>query len=62
MHANRFGGKIKPPSTAVIKHQLLMMVLEDETRAVPEGDQFKKNESAALRMLLRLKRPRIRMD
>jgi hypothetical protein len=31
-----------------------MMMLEDEIRAVPEGDQFKKNESAALHILLRL--------
>lgn len=62
MHANRFGRKIKLPPTVAIRHQLLMMMLEDEIRAVPEGDQFKKNESAALRMLLRLKRPRIRMD
>jgi hypothetical protein len=58
MHANRFGRKIKPPSTVAIKHQLLMMMLEDEVRAVPTGDQFKGKESIALGMLLRLKRPR----
>jgi hypothetical protein len=54
MHANQFGRKIKLPSTAAIRYQLLMMMLEDEIRAVPEGDQFKKNESAALHILLRL--------
>ena len=55
MHANQFGRKIKLLSTAAIRYQLLMMMLEDEIRAVPESDQPKKNESAALRILLRLK-------
>jgi len=34
MRDHRFGRKIKLPSTAAIKHELLMMMFEDEIRAV----------------------------
>jgi hypothetical protein len=37
MLSHRFGRKLKLPSTAAIKHQLLMLMLEDEIRAVPAG-------------------------
>jgi hypothetical protein len=57
MRPNRFGSKIKLPSTVAIKHQLLIMMLEDEIRAIPAGGHFKENESTALRMLGQLKRP-----
>jgi hypothetical protein len=58
MRPNRFGRKIKLPSTVAIKHQLLLMMFEDEVRAIPAGGHFKENESTALRMLRRLKRLR----
>jgi hypothetical protein len=48
MPDQRFGRKFKLPSTAAIKHQLLMMTLEDEIRAVPAGELFNPNASAAL--------------
>jgi hypothetical protein len=47
MRAHRFGSKIELPSTVAIKHQLLTMMFEDEIRAVPPGELFKENESAA---------------
>ncbi len=54
MLSHRFGRKIKLPSTAAIKHQLLMLMLEDEIRAVPVGT-FKADTSATLGKLRRLK-------
>ena len=35
MFRHRFGRKLKLPSTAAIKHQLLLLMLEDEIRAIP---------------------------
>ncbi len=55
MRTHRFGRKLKLPSTTAIKHQLLMMMFEDEIRAVPAGRCLKENESAALAMLRRLR-------
>ena len=54
MRNHRFGNKIKLPSTFAIKHQLLMMMLEDELRATPSGTPFDEN-SPALAMLRRLR-------
>ena len=45
MRGQRFGSKIKLPSTIAIKHQLLTMMLEDELRAIPRGDAFNENAS-----------------
>jgi hypothetical protein len=55
MRGQRFGSKIKLPSTIAIKHQLLTMMLEDELRAIPRGDAFNENASPALAMLKRLR-------
>jgi len=55
MPSHRFGSKIKLPSTAAIKHQLLTMMFDDEIRAIPPGGLFKESESHALAMLRRLK-------
>ena len=54
MLSHRFGRKIKLPSTAAIRHQLLMLMLEDEIRAVPAGS-FRADASATLGKLRRLK-------
>jgi hypothetical protein len=54
MRGQRFGRKIKLPSTRAIKHQLLTMMFEDEIRALPPGSVFKENESPALAQLYRL--------
>src|SRR5690242_16703306 len=54
MRGQRFGRKIKPPSTMAIKHQLLTMMFEDEIRAIPPGGVFKENDSPALASLNRL--------
>jgi hypothetical protein len=56
MLSHRFGRKLKLPSTAAIKHQLLMLMLEDEIRAVPAGS-FKADTSATLEKLRRLRTP-----
>jgi hypothetical protein len=50
MQNYRFGRKIKLPSTVAIKHELLMMMFEDEIRAIPPGGSFKENESPAFAM------------
>lgn len=55
MRGQRFGSKIKLPSTIAIKHQLLTMMFEDEIRAIPPGGTFNENESPALAMLKRLR-------
>jgi hypothetical protein len=55
MRTHRFGRKLKLPSTVAIKHQLLMMMLEDEIRAIPASGRFKDSESPALAMLRRLR-------
>jgi hypothetical protein len=55
MRAQRFGNKIKLPSTMAIKHQLLMMMFEDEIRAIQPDGFFNENESPALAMLQRLR-------
>jgi hypothetical protein len=54
MQGQRFGNKIKLPSTLQIKHQLLVMMLEDEIRTVKPGGIFQENESPAAAMLKRL--------
>lgn len=58
MRTHRFGRKLKLPSTAGIKHQILMMMLEDEIKAIPPGGSFNENESTALGKLRRLISPR----
>jgi hypothetical protein len=58
MQNHRFGRKLKLPSTAAIKHQLLLMALEDEFGAVPPGKLFEDDKSAALVNLRRLLRTR----
>jgi hypothetical protein len=60
MLSQRFGRKLKLPSTAAIKHQLLFMMLEDEIRAIPAGRSFKPDASVALRLLRRLRGPLVR--
>jgi hypothetical protein len=56
MLSHCFGRKLKLPSTAAIKHQLLMLMLEDEIRAVPAGS-FKADTSSTLEKLRRLRTP-----
>ena len=53
MRTHRFGRKLRLPSTVAIKHQLLMVMLEDEIRAA--SGSFKDSESPALAMLRRLR-------
>jgi len=53
MRTHRFGRKLKLPSTVAIKHQLLVVMLEDEIRAA--SGSFKDTESPALAMLRRLR-------
>jgi hypothetical protein len=55
MRGQCFGRKIKLPSTVAIKHQLLMMIFEDEIGAIPLGGTFNENKSPALAMLKRLR-------
>jgi hypothetical protein len=55
MQGNRFGRKLKLPSTAAIKHQLLLMMLEDEVRAIPPDGSFDQDTSATLAKLRRLR-------
>jgi hypothetical protein len=55
MRTHRFGRKLKLPSSLAIKHQLLMMMLDDEIRAIPPDGCFKENESPALAMLRQLR-------
>lgn len=54
MLTQRFGRKLKLPSTAAIKHQLLMLMLEDEIRAVPQHEVFTAGSSPALGKLRRM--------
>lgn len=54
MRNARFGQKLKMPSTYAIKHEMLMMALEDEIRAVPDGASFSEEQSPALGRLRRL--------
>jgi hypothetical protein len=56
MRDQRFGQKIRVPSTAAIKHQLLLLMLEDEIRAIPADGSFKPDTSVALGKLRRLKK------
>jgi hypothetical protein len=55
MRGQRFGSKIKLPSTIAIKHRLLMRMFEDEVRAIPPGGAFTESESPALAKLKRLR-------
>jgi hypothetical protein len=55
MLSQRFGQKLKLPSTAAIKHQLLLLMLEDEIRAILPNGSFKADTSAALGKLRRLR-------
>lgn len=59
MLTNRFGRKLKLPSTVAIKHQLLVMMLEDEIKAVPSGGSFSEDKSPAIAALRRLKGARV---
>lgn len=54
MHNLRFGRKLALPSTRSIKHQLLMMRLEDEVKAILPGGSFNQEASLALAGLRRL--------
>ncbi|ARP98268.1 hypothetical protein [Pseudorhodoplanes sinuspersici] len=54
MDTHRFGRKLKLPSTAAIKHQFLLMQLQDEIKALPPGQAFNQNNSVALIKLRRL--------
>lgn len=60
MQTNRFGRKLKLPSTAAIKHQLLLMMLEDEVRAIPPDGAFDQDASVTLAKLRRLRATPIR--
>jgi hypothetical protein len=51
---NRFGRRLKLPSTRAIKHQILMLELEDEISAASPGNPFDQNGSVALARLRRL--------
>jgi hypothetical protein len=55
MNTYRYGRKLRLPSTAAIKHQLLMLMLVDEIKAVPQGGSFIEKDSAALISLRRLR-------
>lgn len=55
MRVTRFGSKIKLPSTVAIKHQILVMMLEDEIRAIAPGGCFEEDRSQALASLRRLR-------
>jgi hypothetical protein len=55
MLTQRFGRKVKLPSTAAIKHQLLMLMLEDEIMATWPDKSFTPDASPALGNLRRLK-------
>jgi hypothetical protein len=54
MITRRFGQKLKVPSIVSIKHQILMMLLEDEIRGTPEGIPFNKDQSPAIAALRKL--------
>jgi hypothetical protein len=51
---HRFGRRLKLPSTRAIKHQILMLELEDEISAASPGNPFDQNESVALAQLRQL--------
>jgi hypothetical protein len=55
MMSHRFGRKLKLPSTAAIKHQLLLLMLDDEVRAMPAGKSFDQDTSATLAKLRQLR-------
>jgi hypothetical protein len=57
MIKRRFGRKLNLPSIVSIKHQILMMMLEDEIKATPIGVSFDKEKSTAIAALRRLKNP-----
>jgi hypothetical protein len=54
MRTHRFGRKLKLPSITAIKHQILMLMLEDEIKTIQPGGSFDENESVALEKLRRL--------
>ncbi|MGV3635042.1 MAG: hypothetical protein ACO1NY_11900 [Pseudorhodoplanes sp.] len=62
MLSQRYGRKIKLPATAAIKHQLLLLMLEDEIRAIPTDRAFNPDTSAALCKLRRLKKADARLQ
>jgi hypothetical protein len=51
----RFGQKLKLPSIVSIKHQILVMMLEDEISATPADVTFDKEKSPAIAALRRLR-------
>ncbi len=51
----RFGTKLKLPSCAAIKHQLLVMMLEDEIRSLQSGQSFVSDKSPAIAALRKLR-------
>jgi len=60
----RFGRKLKLPSTRSIKHQLLMMMLQDEILSSPSEKPFNAANSPAIAKMRRLaaERPKIGAD
>lgn len=52
----RFGKKLSLPSTRMIKHQILMLQLEDEIGAASLDYPFDQNASVALAKLQQLRR------
>ena len=53
MKTRRFGREIRTPSILAIKHQILLLMLEDEIGASPNG--FDRKTSSALNMLNKLR-------
>ncbi|ARP97912.1 hypothetical protein [Pseudorhodoplanes sinuspersici] len=60
----RFGRKLKLPSTRFIKHQLLMMMLQDEILSSPSEKPFNAVKSPAIAKMRRLaaERPKTGAD
>jgi len=50
----RFGRKLKLPSTRAIKHQILIMMLQDEILSSPSEQPFIAEKSPALAKMRRL--------